>query len=54
MNDYTKKLGKVIEINEAHTHDPLGEVKYITINACISLVESLIDFFRALNGKATL
>ena len=25
-NDYTKKLGKVIEINEAHIHDHFGRV----------------------------
>jgi len=26
MTDYTKKLGKVIEINEAQIHDHLGEL----------------------------
>ena len=36
MNDYTKKLGKVIEINEAEIHDHLGELVRGTVEETLN------------------
>lgn len=44
MKDYTKKLGKVIEINEAQIHDHLGDLVRCTdeetLNAVLDVEEN--------------